>query len=412
MQSSYIPWKAWYGDEEFKLNFPDKWMVNYFPISDVPVITKEEVEKSLSSPIGSAPLPLIAKGKKNGVILVDDLSRPTPAYKVIPLVIEGLKKAGLKESNIQIIIALGAHRPLLKNDIIKKMGKKIANSFEICNHNPYENLINIGTSSKGTPIFLNKMYMSSDIRIGIGCVMPHGYVGFSGGGKIIIPGISGINTIEAIHLFAGKRLKKISNFKNNNGVRSEINEISKKSNLNFIVNVIVNSRRDIIKIFAGDAIKAHNESIKFAKEIYSIKGLLSKLDIIIFNSYPKDTDLIQAINALNPLLNTKREIIKESGYIIITTASTEGEGYHSLGGHGMRLFQYNDNFPWVKKIIKGKKLIIFSPNLSNNEVYKYYTDSVLYFNNWDFLINEIRKKYNRGCNVGIFPCAPLQIISK
>jgi len=194
-----VPWKAWYGDEEFKLTFPSDWEVKFFSMCDAPTIGKKNISKTLLSPIGSEPLSVVAKGKKKAVIAVDDISRPTPVYRILPLIMDELKRAGIKEKDVRIIVSLGAHRPMLREDLIKKVGENTWNLVAIFNHHPFENLVNLGTSSRGTPIHINKEFMDADIKIGIGCIVPHTYAGFGGGGKIVLPGISGIDTLEANH---------------------------------------------------------------------------------------------------------------------------------------------------------------------------------------------------------------------
>jgi len=212
---------------------------------DAPDIGQGSINKALFSPIGSESLFAIAKGKKKAVIAVDDISRPTPAYRILPIVINELKRAGIKEKNIRIIMSLGAHRPMLREDLIKKLGEDLWNSVEIHNHHPFENLVNLGISSRGTPIHINKLFMDADIKIGVGCIVPHNYAGFGGGGKIVLPGISGIDTLEANHQPAVQGLKGELGLVDGNEVRYDIEEIAQKVGLDFIINVVVNSQRGI-----------------------------------------------------------------------------------------------------------------------------------------------------------------------
>jgi len=410
MRMFSIPWKAWYGDGEFKLTFPSEWEVEFFSMHDAPSIGKEEIAKALFSPIGSKPLSIIAKGKKRAVIVVDDISRPTSAYRILPLIMDELRRAGIKEKNIRIITSLGAHRPMLREDLIKKLGENIWNSIEIHNHNPFENLVNLGTSTRGTPICINKLFMDADVKIGVGCILPHTYAGFGGGGKIILPGISGIKTLEANHQPAIRGLKGGLGLVDGNEVRQDIEEIALKTGLNFIINVVVNSRREIAGVFAGDVIKAHRKGVEFARIVYNTE-VSCDFDVGVFNAYPKDTDLIQAANALNIYLSTKGKMINKEGVIIIATASPEGGGYHSLEGPGMRLFEYVDRVFYIQRAVKNKAVYIFSPYLTPQEVYKYYSSAVLFFNEWQKLIENLRQRFTHRCKVGIFPCASVQLAS-
>ncbi len=249
----------------FELTFPDEWDLNVFPMNDGPAVEDESIREAFSNPIGTETLRNIAKGKKTAVIVVDDLSRPTPAYKILPLIAKELKEAGVKEKNISIIMGLGAHRPMLREDLINKLGRSIYDSFPVYNHHPFENLVDLGTSSRGTPIRINKLFMSAEVKIGMGCIMPHTYAGFGGGGKIVLPGISGIDTLKANHQSAIRGIKGGLGLTDGNEVRDDIEEIARKVGLDFIVNVVVNSKREVAGIFAGDIVAAHREGVKLAR---------------------------------------------------------------------------------------------------------------------------------------------------
>jgi len=407
-----IPWGSWYKENQYFLNFPRSWKINILKMEDSPSISDEVIEKALLSPIGSNRLVHLAKGEKNAAILIDDISRPTPTKRILPFIIDELVKGGIKKENIKLIVSLGAHRPLLKEDILKKVDSDIWKSIDIYNHSPYENNIYIGDSSNNNEIFLNKIFYQSDLKIGIGSIIPHSYAGFSGGGKIVLPGIAGIQTIERNHTPAMKGISGKIGVVTENKVRQEIEEIAIKSGLKFIVNTVINSKRQIAGLFAGDLILAHREGVKFARKIYRTSCSSKKLDVGIFNAFPKDTDLIQAINALNPILGGKDKIIKDKGVIVITTASPEGEGYHSLEGYGMKLFQLKDRSNKMKKVIKNRKLMIFSPNLTRNLIYRYYSHAVDFYDKWDDLLDKITEiSCSKSLNIGIFPNASIQILN-
>ena len=120
--------------------------------------------------------------------------------------------------------------------------------------------------------------------------------------------------------------------------------------------------------------------------------------------------IIISSSAFDAYLSTKNKMIRKNGIIIITTASPEGGGYHSLGGYGMKLFEYTDKFPLIKEAIKDKIIYIFSPNLTPQEVYKYYSHSVLFFREWDRLIENLKEEYYSKCRIAIFPNASIQLI--
>ena len=403
-----IPWKAWYGDEQFELIIPSGWELTLFPMQDSVAIEEDKIKGALSAPIASQPLSVLAKGKKNAVIVVDDISRPTPAHNILSFLTDELKTAGITEKDIRIIIGLGAHRSMMREDLIKKLGEMIWNTIEIHNHCPYENLEYLGKSDKGTPIYINKLFMDADVKIGIGCIVPHSYAGFAGGGKIVMPGIAGIKTIESNHQPAAVGLESGLGMVDGNQVRENIDEIAQKAGLHFIVNVVINSQRGLAGIFSGDIIKAHREGVKLARRIYRTE-VPGGLDVGIFNAYPKDTDLFQASGALQLYLSAKGSIVKKGGVIVITSASPEGGGFHSLEGYQMRLHGYHDQSPSIRKVIKNRTLCIYSPNLTSYEVSKYYSSSVLYFKEWRKFIAYLQKRFSNRCKIGVFPCASIQL---
>ena len=151
-----------------------------------------EIKKAVRDPIGTKPLSELAAGKTTAAIVVDDLTRLTPADRIVPYVIDELKNAGISAGNIVILIALGAHRPLTRIDMIKKLGKTIVNTMNIQNHHPYENLVNLGNTESGTPVLVNKTYHEADLKIAVSGVIPHPLAGYGGGAKIILPGLCGI----------------------------------------------------------------------------------------------------------------------------------------------------------------------------------------------------------------------------
>jgi len=157
-------------------------------------------------------------------------------------------------------------------------------------------------------------------------------------------------------------------------------------------------------------VKAHREGVRLARRVYDTK-ISESLDVGVFNAYPKDTDLVQSPNALNVYLSASTQIINKEGVIVITTSSPEGGGYHSLEGYGMRLFEYVDEVPFVQKAIGDRAIYVFSPYLTSQEVNKYYSSDVLFFSEWENLIDNLKQRFSHRCKVGIFPCSSVQLIS-
>ncbi|MEE8471127.1 MAG: lactate racemase domain-containing protein, partial [Dehalococcoidia bacterium] len=184
-----LPQLAWYDDDHVELRFPSTWEIDvcYMKGHRRPPVTESKIRAAFSNPIGTAPIRELARGKKEVVILFDDMSRPTRAAEIVPHVLDELKAAGISDDHIRFIAALGAHGALTRLDFAKKLGEAALSRFPVYNHNPYENCTFIGNTSNGTPVSVNSEVMSCDLKIGIGCILPHPLTGFGGGSKIVLP---------------------------------------------------------------------------------------------------------------------------------------------------------------------------------------------------------------------------------
>jgi len=317
-----------FGSGRLTFKLPEGWRVQEAAVKDAPALSDEEIGAGFRRPIQSRALSETARKKENAIILVDDLSRPTPADKLVPLIIEELRRGGVSENDIKVVIAIGAHRPLTGPELEKKLGKGVLESVEVLNHNPYKNILYLGASSQGTPIYVNRFVAEADLKIGVGCVVPHALSGFGGGGKIILPGVCGMETIDFNHQLEGAlgRLEKNPN-------REDIDEVARKVGLDAIVNVVVNSNGGVAGIFVGDMNYAHQEAVGFAKKVYATKAFRNA-DMAILNAYPFDSDFFVALKAL--WSNLGRLTTKTGGILLATLACEQRIGYHALYHRGSR----------------------------------------------------------------------------
>ncbi len=400
-----IPWSAWYGDEDLQLEFPDSWQIEKFEIvNSKPINDTEKIKKSLNNPINSKPLGEISRNKETAVIVIDDISRPTKAERILKNILEILNQSGIKDENITLIFAIGAHRPMNRIDFIKKVGSEIVERLNIENHHPYENLINLGESSLGTPILLNKTYYEADIKIALSSVLPHPLAGFGGGAKIILPGICGIETLEANHK-AGVRGIGIG-WGIISDLRNDIEDVCKKAGLDFSINVVPTMKRNTAGIFAGHYIDSHRKATQFARKIYATKVPQHvKSDICFLNLYPEDTELTQATKALSIVLSTTK-LVRRGGAVVFLTASTEGRGYHSLLAEtGSRLYENWEHTILWKAAIRKNNFGIFSPNLSEADIFHFYPEDTIFHTKFKDMIENLEGLYGRSPYAVIFPCS-------
>ncbi len=276
---------------------------------------------ALKKPISTASLEEIVKGKRNIVVVVDDYTRLTPVDKIIPVILEKFNDAGIDDSMIKIVVALGTHRPMTKDEIVSKFGKEITKRVEIVNHefrNP-DALIDLGVTENDTPVHVNKLVVNADFKIGIGNIVPHHICGFSGGAKIVVPGVSGETTIGAVHLLSTTTRRNYLGIVDNI-VRHEMENVARRINFNVIVNVVLDPFGNVVNAVYGDLVKAHRTGVKISQQIYGVKTVSVKPDIVIANSYPAILDWWQAHKALFPA----DMLVKDGGTIIVVAPCPEG----------------------------------------------------------------------------------------
>jgi len=407
---------AWFGDSPIFLDFPAPWEIvtigGYHPDLSI-----EEMRKKLKNPIGSKPLSEISGGKKRIIIIVDDITRPTPVEKVLPLILEELKEAGIRSDSVTVVIGGGTHALPTEEEIRKKIGTDLAGKINVLSHDPGKDLVDLGKTSRGTPIHLNRIISESDLVIGVGCIYPHPAAGFSGGSKIIAPGVCGSETARHMHDYirGGER----GNINGRNEFRQEIEEIAAKSELRFIVNVVLNQRREVCGLFSGDKVLAHREGVDFATGIYSVKPVMDA-DVVVVDAYPFDTTFQFAHDrSLWQFKGLSRKVSK----VIIATCPA-GLGHHELyplkNPFATRLARRLKNLQWkefrnssvkfhaLRKILERKKqnFLILTKGLVENDMIAIYPKAKLY-KTWEDILRELKSRHKNGyVKVCIYRCSP------
>ena len=406
-----IPWAAWRDPDYLELSFPDSWDISACRMNgaDGPVLSDDEIKQSILNPIGTKKLSELAKGKETVVIVVDDMTRTTPVSKIIPHVLEELEKASIFKDQITILLALGAHKPMNRKDCILKLGKDLVDTLKIENHHPYENLTHLGESKIGTPIDVNTTYVNSDLKISIGGVIPHPLAGFGGGAKIVLPGVCGIRTLEANHSAGlrgiGAGIGIVTD------IRKDIEDIADKVGLDFSINVILTESGEIATMTSGHFRDAHRKAIEIAKRNYGTKFTIYN-QICIFNLYPEDSELNQALKGFNFLMNAPNNILDRKGSIVLMSSSYEGRGYHSLLAEtGSKLYaNFGEGILW-KAFVRKRHVHFFSPNISEKDLHHFFPRTVKLYSDWNKLIEELEKVHGDAPKAALFPCS-IQLAEK
>jgi nickel-dependent lactate racemase/CMP-N-acetylneuraminic acid synthetase len=405
-----VLWKSWYGNEPLCIDFPSSWNITVAAMNDAKGISDKEIQKAVLSPIASPRLSELAKGKSSVCIAVDDLTKPTEAFRVLPFVTDELRQGGIEDDNIYVLMSTGTHRPLTREDMVKKLGKEIVERFRVYNHNAYQNNVLIGKTSFGTPVEIDRLFLEADLRIGIGTLMPHPYAGFSGGGKIVMPGLASIDTVDVNHKPVNVSLQGKIGQVGGNSRRGDIEEAARMAGLHFIVNTLSNSQGKTCAVFAGSPKEAFVEAARNAPKVYST-NVPYGADVGVFNTFPRDTWFLLSLNALNVWASRDpdKEIVRRGGSIVIINACPEGLGEHGLVGKGMRQHVRRDKHGTFKGPLQGRKLLYFSPNVNPSYVRDHYPEDVILFNKWEDLIAKLEMTHGSGTKVAVFPCASLQM---
>ncbi|MBK35595.1 MAG: hypothetical protein CME26_08735 [Gemmatimonadetes bacterium] len=400
-----IPTKAWYGEEELAINFPDRWNVTECRMAghDTPALSDDQIREQLQNTYGTEPLEKLAQGKKEVVILFDDLTRPAPTSRILPFVLRTLHETGIEEDHIRFVGAFANHVAMMQDDFVKKLGADVVRRYRVYNHNPYENLVHVSDTTAGTKLLVNREVMACDLRIGIGGLIPHIGAGFGGGAKLVFPGVMGIESVAHNH---GKLRDKptaktgMLGIVDDNTMRGDIEEAVRMIGLDLKIDLLINPRREIIGVFAGDIIAQHRAGVEKAKKLYSTPTP-ENLDIVVTNAYPIEN---QATKAVWPA----RQCLKEGGTAVVITHTPEGQVSHYLTGrfgtnYGGRLWN-----PARAGVPNAKRVVLCSPCVARNDLDRFGEGAVA-CGTWEETMNEVAKDYPGEASVGVFPYASIQL---
>jgi nickel-dependent lactate racemase len=301
-----------YGHESRAIDIPD-----HAPaIPDIPTAVREAIRNPTGSPSLAE---LIAVHGTRTLILIDDSTRTTPQKLVLPILLDELNAAGVPDSEISGMIALGTHRWMSEAEIKHRVGEAVLRRISVTNmsHKP-EDFVDLGITPLGIPIHVSRRYLESPITIAVGNIIPHMYAGWAGGAKMVQPGVTSAVTTGRTHLIAGPRVYQILGNVDNE-VRKEMETIAVKSGLKFIVNVVLDAAGVVAGVVAGHVVKAHRAGVEIARPIYTIE-LAERPDIVVASSHPADRDLWQGFKPVNNC----GMLARDGGTLILLIPAPEG----------------------------------------------------------------------------------------
>lgn len=326
-----------YGREQVEVQIPDE-RINAILVSDMhhykPELSQVDlVKQAIENPIGTPRLREIAKGKNKVVVIASDHTRPVPSKIIMPLMLEEIRN-GNPEADITILIATGCHRETTKAELESKFGPEIMSSEKIIVHDCEDEsmLVNIGTLPSGGQLIINKLAVEADLLVAEGFIEPHFFAGFSGGRKSVLPGIASRATVMYNH-----NAKFIDSDRSRTGIvdgnpiHKDMLYAARVARLDFIINVVINSDKEIIHAVAGDCDLAHIEGRNFLNSQCKVNSVPSDIVITTNGGYPLDQNIYQAVKGMTAAEAT----INKGGVIIVVAKSNDGHG----GDHFYKTFR-------------------------------------------------------------------------
>jgi len=375
-----------------------------------PELNDARIKHALSHPTGAPPLRKLAAGRKHVGIIFDDLSRPTPVASILRHVLEELQEAGIRDESIRLVCATGCHAAHSYTDFEKKLGSHILDRFPVYNHNVYENCTFVGTTSQGTKLYVNSEVMACDLKIGIGSVITHPQTGFGGGGKIILPGVSAIESIEHYHSLefkaragGGGHLVGMSNYRDN-PMTKDFQEAAGLAGLDYKIDVLVNGRGKACAIFSGDVQSEYYRAAEAAAVHYATAPV-PDTDVAVVNTYCKGNEaVIGMIMGITMLM-------QKGGDLVLVMDSPCGQVVHYLIGSfgknikGRQFQPINYSLPWIKR------MIVLCPQFEHSMADWLAIPGTRWVKRWDEVLDIIKQDYPGGARAAIVPDGTIQYIS-
>jgi lactate racemase len=317
-----------YGRTGLDVELPDRSVLRTLSYKTAPPILAPQAVLAdvLDHPAGAPSLAKLAQGRSDACILICDLTRPVPNAMILRPLLQTLEAAGISREDILILIATGLHRPNEGDELVEIVGREIAENYRVENHfgQRREQHAYLGESPRGVPMWIDSRYVYADLKITVGLIEPHFMAGFSGGRKLICPGIAALDTIQAWHSPAFLEHPNADcGILDGNPVHEENTWIARQAGCDFIVNVVIDAKRQPLKFVAGDMEQAFLQGCDFVRDLVT-DTVPEPVDIVVTSSagYPLDITFYQSVKGMVGAL----PIVKPGGTIILAASLSEGIG--------------------------------------------------------------------------------------
>jgi lactate racemase len=317
-----------FGREGLGVNLPGGFEYQVLECPPLPELADPAgaIERALDDPIAGPPLAALAAGKKSAAISVCDITRPAPNAVTLPPLLRRLREAGIPKDAIRIMIATGLHRAATESEIRQIVGERTAAEFTVLNHDArcMDLHRDLGKTRSGTEVWIDERFMSADLHLTLGFIEPHLMLGFSGGRKLVAPGLAGEATIKRLHSSPFMRDRRAQEgLYEDNPLHAELLEIARLARHDFILDVALNRERGIAAVFAGEPEAAHRAGMKWVKGSL-LQRVGPPVDAVITTSagYPLDLTFYQSVKGVT----AAAQIVKPGGRILLFGACEEGAG--------------------------------------------------------------------------------------
>jgi nickel-dependent lactate racemase len=378
-----IKGKGYFKGELFSFDLPQGWnLLAMAEPKDVPGMSDvgARVRELLANPIGMPPLAEVIAGLPNHktVIISEDQTRPTPVYQILEPLWEALNRLSIADDQIDVIMGRGTHREATPQELRAKVGDKAMDRLRVTVHDPdADDLVHIGTTSRGTEVWINPLVAKASLIIAIGTSNPHYFAGYGGGAKLILPGVCGRDTVRQNHVWV-RDPNTVAGVMEGNPIWEDMLEAARLARLTMKFDTVVNAAKEIYALFGGEVEAQQKAAVEVLKEVYGV-AVPAMADVTIASSYPLETNLVQSGKAIL----SADAVTKPGGTIVLVSACSDGPGpmiYETLSQHPseQKVIEWIDcgeantsSGPMaarLRALVASKRLVVVTDGLSEQQL--------------------------------------------
>ncbi len=398
-----LPWDSWKEDQGLQLSFPAGWRVEVFEPPERPLVGEgaiveharrvlEEIERAQPARV---------------VFAVDDLTRPL-SYGVFFDHLIGYWQHRSPRPQVCVVVGLGTHGPLTREELTWKLGTACLNSgfVQVVNHDYQNSLADAGFEWGNIRVQVNAQFLQADFRVVLSTVVPHPFAGFSGGAKMVWPGLSSIEVTRRSHQMALMGFAGRPGTVRNNRFRQIIDGFLQHVSVHYFVGFLTDGRRRCVFVDSGELESTYQRVVQEAEQYYRIAVPAGRYDVVWLNAYPKDTELVQLDTAFLPLLTAEEPFWSDRAVFVLSGAVSRGVGHHGLFEPGGLLYRT----PRPKRFLDGKPLWLYLPNVSTPECRQLFWKEYPHFQSLPELMKRLQDQFPGNASVAVFRASAITII--